>query len=789
MRDLDIAEIALYGVGLSVAIVMSIGLALTVILNALNTIKPFSFLAVTSSVSFTVLVLWAVAYYRNRSRLKSLFITETSIPLNPTLFLCILPFITVFSTYLLNAYNVNAVQLFLLLILSVVVILIVFDKVIPPKLYPLAVFVIGLVLLFRVSLISEWVSGADVQTEWSLANSVLNTGVWNPNLPHQYDAMLSVVTLAPIYSLTSNLDLVWVFKLVYSVIFALVPVGLYQIFRRQLDDKAAFLSCFLFVSFAGFYDEMPGMARQEIAELFCVLLILLLVSEEMNRGIRAALFAVFGLSMVVSHYGLTYLILLFFFVTWLLLAVARVGRERLMPRYLRTKFGIHKDKQIAAASPKPPPRSALTIVSILALFIASTAWYFYTAQGAITEQVAMLINHISGSIGELFSPTYSQGANVIAKGPLPGVLHQLNAYVNYLNVFFILTGVCVATFLTKQRFKLQFSYVVLSIVALGFLLVSVAVPWVAAALNYSRVYHIMLIILAPFLVIGFITIGETAGVTVRKVISKREFGSSATVSHSRLTRLLAIYLVLFMLLSTGFLFALTEGYQSDALSNQIDGWPTHQTIVGATWATWLAANSGAIPLSNKSVTIYHYFNGVKYTDTTTTTNSGGQITLTKSFSSAGSYDYYATFASDGSYETATSTAVDVNVGSNQASSQASTNVGRQTTITLSASTTTPAVGEPVTFTATLTSGLVIYGDYYSTFLLNALAPARGLQLPPQNGSAGDFYVFLSTYNIKHNQGLIQTLVGANKQTNYASVTPLISNRSLIYANGGASVYL
>ena len=305
LRNLGIVETALYAVGLSITVVLSIGLVLTIVFNALNMIKPFSFLAVTSSVSFVVLVLCAIAYFRNRTHPKPLFNTKMSVPLAPTLFLCIIPFLAVFSTYLVNTYNVNAGQLFLWLILGVVVLLIAFDKVIPSKLYPLAVFVIALTLLFQQTLISAWLTGADIQTEWSLANSVLNTGVWNPNSSFvQYNGMLSVVALAPIYSLISSLDLVWVFKIVYPVIFALVPVGLYQIFRRQLNDKVAFLSCFFFMSFAPFYTEMTTLARQEVAELFFVLLILLLVSKEMNQRIQSALFIVFGLSLVVSHYGL-----------------------------------------------------------------------------------------------------------------------------------------------------------------------------------------------------------------------------------------------------------------------------------------------------------------------------------------------------------------------------------------------------------------------------------------------------------------------------------------------------
>ena len=367
LRDLDIVETALYAVGLSVTIVLLIGLAANFVFSALNIIKPFSFLAVTSSVSFVVLLLCAVAYYSNRTHPKPLFNTEMSVPLAPTLFLCIIPFLSVFSTYLVNTYNVDAGQLFLWFLLGAVVLLVAFDL-IPSKLYPLALFVIALSLLFQQTLISEWLVGSDIQSEWSLAASVLNTGVWNPNLLSHYDGMLSVVALAPIYSLISSLNLIWVFKLVYSVIFALVPVALYQVFRRQLNDKLAFLSCFFFVSFAGFYLEMPELGRQEVAEFFCVLLILVLVSTEMNEAIQSALFVVFGLSMVVSHYGLTYVIVFFFFVTWLALTVARVDRSKLPLRHLRTNLGIHKDKQIIATSPKPPPRSAITIVPLAVLF-------------------------------------------------------------------------------------------------------------------------------------------------------------------------------------------------------------------------------------------------------------------------------------------------------------------------------------------------------------------------------------------------------------------------------------
>ncbi len=98
--------------------------------------------------------------------------------------------------------------------------------------------------------------------------------------------------------------------------------------------------------------------------------------------------------------------------------------------------------------------------------------------------------------------------------------------------------------------------------------------------------------------------------------------------------------------------------------------------------------SGTKPLSGKSITIYHYLNGVKYTDTTKKTNTAGKITLTQSFGSSGKRTYYASFAGETSYSASKSTVKTINVKA-------------LTGITLIASITTPAVNQKITFTSGL----------------------------------------------------------------------------------------
>ena len=252
--------------------------------------------------------------------------------------------------------------------------------------------------------------------------------------------------------------------------------------------------------------------------------------------------------------------------------------------------------------------------------------------------------------------------------------------------------------------------------------------------------QITLIVLAPFLAIGFIKIGETAGVTMRKVTSKLGFGNSALVSRSRLTRLLAIYLVLFMLLSTGFLFALTEGYQNIALSNQVDGVFNHQTIVGATWQASthryhppLRQIRHDLPLLRRLRLERHH----QRTPTPTARSPSTRPSTPPVHTST-----YATFAGDVGYyrpqraPSSTSTSAAAKPQPSQPSQANLTNVGSVAqTITLFASTTTPAVGQPVTFTATLTSRQSRIRRLLQQLLTwrSRIENKRRALCPPQNG--------------------------------------------------------
>lgn len=121
------------------------------------------------------------------------------------------------------------------------------------------------------------------------------------------NAMLSVVMLAPIFSILYNIPLIWIYKIIYPILFSLVPIGLLKVFQKQTNDKVAFLSCFYFISILTYYSEMISLARQQIAELFLVIIIVVMLDENLTLTNKAIMYTIFGFSLAVSHYGLYYL--------------------------------------------------------------------------------------------------------------------------------------------------------------------------------------------------------------------------------------------------------------------------------------------------------------------------------------------------------------------------------------------------------------------------------------------------------------------------------------------------
>jgi uncharacterized membrane protein len=578
LHKLGNIETLLYTVGLSIATLMFTGLFMNTVYPLFGISGPISITPLVTTISVIVLVLCVLSYIRDKDFSDPSFIDIGGILSPPALFLCLIPFLSIFGTYLMNFYHNNILLMFLIVILGIIVILIGFDKFIPRNLYPLAVFVIAISLLFHRSLISMYLTGWDIQHEYYLANLVVKNSIWDPTIHFTTNAMLSITMLTPIISNICDMSLTWVFKIIYPLLFSLVPLGLYRVFQKQTNDKIAFLACFFFVSYVVFYTEMLALARQQIAELFLVLLILSMINKNMNKIKRSFLFIVFGISLAVSHYGISYIYMFYLISAWLILVLAEnTEMQKLMSNFY-SKFGRKNEK--FADNPNSPKIDRTISSTFVLLFITFTlTWYMYISGSATFDTIVSIGDHIASSIYKDFlNPEAAEGLKLMMaeeRGHLP--LNYINQAINYLNQIFIVIGVIVLLKHTEMKFERV--YGAFSIVNLGILFASISVPFFASALNMNRLYHITLIFLAPFCVIGGITVFRMLSKVVRVTWTNKSVRSSL--------KILSVYFVIFLLYQTGVVFYVAgDSPGSLSLNSTVDyARFNDQDVLGAKWLT------------------------------------------------------------------------------------------------------------------------------------------------------------------------------------------------------------
>lgn len=598
IHDISDVEVILYSTGLSLSFIMIVGFLINLIYPLFGNNHPLSFMSVVATISVLIFILLFLAIISEKNYFKILFDRDyikrkriidniTSERFNDqhfikhinkklakksnfidlkeflspaALFLYLIPFLAIIGSYLVNYQQNNILLMFLIPIIGFVALIVGFTRLIPKKIFPLAIFIIAFSLLLHRSLVPFYLWGSDVQYEYYFSKLVLINGVWNWNISHPYNGILSTNILAPIYAIFCNLDILWIFKVIYQFIFALVPVGLYVIFKKQTNENIAFFSSFLFVSIATFYSDMTALARQEIAELFVVLVIMILVTTKLNRLNSSLLILLFSISIIVSHYSLSYLYLFIFIAAGLMIYIT--GEFKFIEEYygkiqksLTDK--IHLNRYLKIENIKIQPDSKISkhinFNFILFFIVFTLAWYLYISNSSSFTQVLQIGNQISSNIiTDFLNPNSSQGLYVLTTN-INTLPHMIGKFIQLISQLFVIIGMVYIFVINKLKFNRV--YLVLSIVNLFLLLFALFVPFFASSLNITRLYHISLIILAPFFVIGGLVVFNYFNVLKRYK------------HHNLPQKSLSIFLVINLLFASGFVYEITKDHPtSDSLS-------------------------------------------------------------------------------------------------------------------------------------------------------------------------------------------------------------------------------
>jgi uncharacterized membrane protein len=571
LHKLGASETILLSTGISISFLMFSGFFLNSMSSFLKVKSPLSFWNVVIFITVLVAILCMISYKRDR------FYLNESQPLKisrSALYLMLLPVLSIVGTYFVNFHKNNIVLLIMIVLIALIPILIALKK-IQPELYPLAITVISISLLFHMSLISMYLIGWDIHAEYYIHKLVVDNEFWDSTIYSNLNAMLSIAILPAVYSYFLKMDGAWVFKIAYQIIFSLVPLGLYCIYQRQIkSDKIAFYSVLFFMSFFSFFLEMISLARQEIAEFFFVLLIFLMVQETMSKIIRNFLILVFCMSLVTSHYGLSYIFIIL--IVFINLFYTDFFKTSKIKGLILPDFNLKK----------------ITFNYFVTFFIIfALVWYFFVSSASVIESIVYIVDHVITSIfTEFFNPENRDNYVLMALGirdpAVPSFGREVHRDLQLMTQLFIIMGFYKIIISREYaKFKAEYFYLIM---ASFFILLLSLLPFSAKALNMTRIYQITLFALSPLFVIG-------GAFIIQNSIKITMIKNKLRQNHVILILILGV-LVPYFLFNTGFVYEITkdvptsiplgmERMKNDTVKivDLYNTYTTEQDVVSARW--------------------------------------------------------------------------------------------------------------------------------------------------------------------------------------------------------------
>ncbi len=531
------SESIMFAVGFSLAFLMIAGLIINSFGVNIGFEAPLSTLPLSLFINTIILIGAAVTQFRAQPALPPQQASESKSFSPWALVFVFLPILSIIGVYFVNADSNSSVLMLMITVVSLVFVAMAFsERSSLNKVYPVAVFMIALALLFHFSLISSYIVpyGGDLPVELFVFKNAQMNSYWNPVLPFavgdqiigRMNAMLSVTVLPTVYSNMLGIDPTWVYKIVYPILFAMLPVGLYLLWQPYIGKKFAFFAAFLFMAQSTFYTEMMALSRQLIAELFFVLLFLVLFNKKITMQTKYFAFMVFSFGLIFSHYALSEIFLVLIFASW---AASTWFFRR--------------------------PSVNLQLGMVVFFFVAMFGWYIYTSGSVVYDSFITFANYLYSQLGDFFNP-FSRGSAVLTGLGLtesPSLMNTISRAFAYITELFILIGI-VGLIARKIKFRFDREYAVFAVVAMLFLAALTIVPGLANTLNMTRFYHILLMLLAPFCIVGIWMFVTLLGKKERPVL---------------VSLLVVVVLVPYFLFQTNYMY---EATKSDSWSIPLSGY-------------------------------------------------------------------------------------------------------------------------------------------------------------------------------------------------------------------------
>jgi uncharacterized membrane protein len=317
---LEAWEKILIRIGLSVGFLMFYPLLLNWTLPLSGVTQPLTNINLLAGFNLASIFLLVVSFIRDDE-----IVGMPKLQINRLSFLLIIisscmPLLSIFGATLQNNGGSNIISMILLWFVGIYILLLSLTRTkVNHSVFPWSIIMISLATVFLLSMRSWFISGFDISQEYRLFQLTKYLGVWEfKNYVDAYNSCLSITILPTVLSAFTNISDQYVYKFIYTTLFSFSTVALYLFSKRLTNVFIAFLASLFYIAQVWFVDPMVTLARQEIAFLFFMLLLLTLFNAQLSFVKKHILLLIFGFSLIVSHYSTTYVTLAMLTIVYIL---------------------------------------------------------------------------------------------------------------------------------------------------------------------------------------------------------------------------------------------------------------------------------------------------------------------------------------------------------------------------------------------------------------------------------------------------------------------------------------
>jgi len=609
---LGLTKLVIYSVGLSLLLLMLLGIATNWILILLGNAYPLSVAALSYGVAGLVLTTILVSAGRKPIHPeKSPPLIKPLLQAWPVVLACIaLPFLAVGGAITLNNGGSDWLALTTMgSIAGFALVMLWRTSAKSKRFFPLVLYSLCLSILLGTSMRGWNITGHDVMQEFQVFQLTLQHSAWHMSYYQDaYNACLSITILPTLFQKLTGITDQYVYKFIFQLFFALIAPVMYTTLRFFTGRRLAFLAVLVFMTFPAFLTDITMLNRQETALLCFALAVLAGLDNQLSTRHRSLLSIAFLTAMVLSHYSTSYIaaatLVLMFGANLLTNILARIFRSKwprkIQPIYIFswpviaiTVVILVTWGGLATQTSGNISRTLQSIVHGLPTLLQSTASSDYSRTGQTNSSDTLLKSYLAESTDSRSFPAadyypatltsrYAIKTDSDTVSPLSQPLQQHGVAANTVYQAFdksrqlygllieglIGLGVVVILLVRRWRQRLTGQYRGLILASLAIIAIQVVVP--ASFINYGllRVIQQSLLVLAlPLILSCYWSLG-----LIR-------------IPRTWRIRIIATGFVLVYLLMSGFMSALTGGYKPVlALSNSgfyYDAYYTHQAEISS----------------------------------------------------------------------------------------------------------------------------------------------------------------------------------------------------------------